>query len=73
MEVSELVSVLGVGDNTEPVPQVVLFQVLFGQILQVPLAERHSGGEDNLILFTAESNVLAKVAGLSSNLEEFNS
>merc|ERR1712179_813791 len=44
-------------------------QVLFGQILQVPLAERYSGCEDYLILFTAKSDILAKVSGLSGNLD----
>ena len=36
LEVTELVGVLGGGDHTQPVPQVVLLQVLLGQILKIP-------------------------------------
>lgn len=39
LEVPELVGVLGVGNDAEPVPEVVLLQVLLGQVLEVPLAE----------------------------------
>ena len=36
LEVTELVGVLGGGDHTQPVPQVVLLQVLLGQVLEIP-------------------------------------
>lgn len=36
LEVTELVGVLGGGDHTQPVPQVVFLQVLLGQVLQIP-------------------------------------
>lgn len=36
LEVAELVALLGVGDDAQPVTKIVLLQVLFGQILQVP-------------------------------------
>ena len=39
LEVSQLVAVLGVGNHTQPVPQVVFLQVLLGQILKVTFAE----------------------------------
>ena len=39
LEVSELIGVLRGSDYAEPVPQVVLLQVLLGQILEVTFAE----------------------------------
>ena len=36
LEVAQLVALLGVRHHAQPVPQVVLLQVLLGQVLQVP-------------------------------------
>ena len=69
LEVSELIRVLGGGNDTEPVPQIVLLQVFLGQILQIPLAEGNSGSENDLVLFTAKSHILAKVAGFARDLK----
>ena len=69
LEVSELVAVLGVGYNTEPVPEVVLLQVLLGEVLQVSLGEGDVGGESNLGLLPLHGELLAEVAGLSSDLD----
>merc|ERR1719323_2008280 len=63
LEVSELIAVLGVGNNTEPVSQVVL--------LQVSLGEGDVRGEGNLGLLPFHGKLLSKVAGLSTNLDTF--
>lgn len=41
LEVAEFVALLGVRHNPQPVPEVILLQVLLGQILQVP--KRNTG------------------------------
>ena len=69
LEVAELIRVLGGGNNAQPVSQVVLLQVLLGEILQVTLAEGHSRGKDNLVLVTTQGHVFTKVSGLASNLK----
>ena len=69
LEVSELIAVLGVGHNTEPVPEVVLLQVLLGEVLQVSLGEGDVGGEGDLSLLPLHGELLAEVAGLASNLD----
>merc|ERR1719317_891820 len=56
LEVSELVAVLGAGHNAEPIPQVVL-----GQVLQVPLGEGGGGGQVDLVLLSDQSHLLAEV------------
>ncbi len=35
LEVAQLVALLGVGHDAQPVPEVVLLQVLLGEILQI--------------------------------------
>ena len=57
------------GDHTEPIPQVVLLQVLLGQVLEVPLGEGHVGGEVDLGLGTLQGQVVTEVAGLASDLK----
>ena len=69
LEVSELIAVLGVGHNTEPVPEVVLLQVLLGEVLEISLGEGDIGGEGNLGLLPLHGELLAEVAGLSSDLD----
>ena len=44
LEVSELIGVLRGSNHTKPVPQVILLQVLLGQILKVTFAEWGSRG-----------------------------
>jgi uncharacterized integral membrane protein len=39
LEVTQLVTLFAVGDNTQPVSEVVLLQIFFGEIFQIP-AER---------------------------------
>ncbi|GMS97786.1 hypothetical protein PENTCL1PPCAC_19961, partial [Pristionchus entomophagus] len=70
VEVSELVSVLGGGDHTEPVTEGVALEVLLGEVLEVSLGEGNLGGEnyaglDDLNLDAADS----ELAGLASDLD----
>merc|ERR1719264_2160533 len=69
LEVAELVGVLGGGDDAQPVPQVVLFEVLLGEVLEVPLGEGNRGGEHDLVLLLGEGDVLAKVLRLAGHLD----
>ena len=69
LEVSELVAVLGAGHHTKPVPQVVLLQILLGEVLQVSLGEGDVGGEGQLGLLSLHAELLAKVGSLASNLD----
>merc|ERR1719175_354599 len=69
LEVSQLVAVLGVGNHTQPVPQVVLLQVLFGEVLKVALGEGGGGGDGNLVLLPDEGDLLAEVIGFATNLD----
>lgn len=36
LEVAQLIALLGVGHNPQPVPEVVLLQIFLGKILQIP-------------------------------------
>merc|ERR1719384_94458 len=69
LEVSELVAVLGGSNNAEPIPQVVLLQVLLGQVLQVPLGEGGGGSQADLVLLPDQGDLLAEVVGLASDLD----
>merc|ERR1719325_437514 len=69
LEVSQLVAVLGVGNHTQPVPQVVLLQVLLGEVLQVALGEGGGGGDGNLVLLPDKSDLLAEVVGFATNFD----
>merc|ERR1712177_93489 len=69
LEVSQLVAVLGVGNHTQPVPQVVFLQVLLGEVLQVALGEGGGGGDGNLVLLPDEGDLLAEVIGFATNLD----
>lgn len=42
LEVAQLVALLGVSHHPQPVPEVVLLQILLGEILQVPENKRGS-------------------------------
>lgn len=43
LEVAQLVALLGVGHDPQPVPEVVLLQILLGKILQVPERNEEEG------------------------------
>merc|ERR1712110_953957 len=69
LEVAELVGVLGGGDDAQPVPQVVLLEVLLGEVLEVPLGKGHRRGQHDLVLLLGEGHVLAKVLRLARDLD----
>merc|ERR1719431_1647852 len=69
LEVSQLVAVLGAGNHTQPVPQVVLLQILLSEVLQVSLGEGDVRGEGQLGLLSLHVELLAEVGGLASNID----
>lgn len=68
-EVSQLVRVLLVGHNTDPITQTVLLQVLLGQVLEVGLGEVHIGADVQLHLRSLKGDIVAQVVYLSVNLK----
>ena len=50
LEVTQLVTLFAVGDNTQPVSEVVLLQIFFGEIFQIPFGERHLRSDSDLAL-----------------------
>jgi len=56
----ECVAVLGGGNDTDPVPESVLLQELFGEVLEVSLGQRDARGHGKLV-----------VGGIPSNLHIF--
>ena len=73
MVVLELVRVLGLGNNTQVVTQLLLLEVSLGEVLQLTLGETKVLGTSNSDLgaVTGDNNsALGEVAGLSiSNLD----
>lgn len=53
LEVAQFVAFLGVRHDPQPVSEVVLLQVLLGQILQVP-ARTQNGNEEMMVIETTE-------------------
>lgn len=43
LEVAQLVALLGVSHNPQPVPEVVLLEVLLGEVLQIPERDEADG------------------------------
>lgn len=50
VEELDLVTLLGGGDDTEPVTELLLAQVLLGKVLEVALGEGNVGVDPNLAL-----------------------
>jgi len=71
VEVPQLVHIpVLVGCNhSEPVPHIVLLQVLLGQVLQVPLGEGALGGDADLVLLTSDGDGGAEHARFAVNLD----
>lgn len=70
-EVTQLVEVLVVGDDADPIAKAVLLQVLLGQVLQVTLGEVHVGVDVDLHLLALDGDVVSQVSGLAVDLEAF--
>lgn len=68
-EVSQLVRVLLVGHNTDPITQTVLLQVLLGQVLEVGLGEVHIGANVQLHLGSLKGDIVAQVVYFAVNLK----
>ena len=69
LEVSQLVGVLGRCHHPQPISQVVLLEVLLGEVLEVPLREGNVGGEADLGLDSLHHQLFAEVVGLATNLK----
>lgn len=72
VKVTELVAVLGISNDVEPVTEFVGLQVLLGQVLKVALAVAVAGGSDNNLVtsgVTGNGDGRSKLTGLSVNLE----
>merc|ERR1711899_5571 len=69
LEVSQLVAEISDGIHTKPVPQVVLLQVLLGEVLKVALGEGGGGGDGDLVLLPDKGDFLAEVVGFATNLD----
>ena len=69
VEVSEFVVVLAGGDNSQVLLQVLLLEVLLGQVLQVSLAEGDAGLNDDIVGVLGHGHGGAEVAGLTVNLD----
>jgi hypothetical protein len=69
IEVTELVAVLLVGNYAEEITQLLLLQVLLGQILEITLGHGNMSLNDNLGLsFLGDSDSGTEVSGLVVNL-----
>ena len=69
LEVSQLIGVFLVCDHPEPVSEVVLLQILLGEVLEISLGEGDVGGEYQLGLLPVKNDLLAEVLGLAGNLD----
>jgi hypothetical protein len=69
LEVAELVGVLRRGDDVKEITELLLLQVLLGEVLEVSLRERKLGGDADLGLVAGDGNLLTEVAGLAVDLD----
>jgi len=69
LEVSELIRVLRRGDDSQPVPQVVLLQVLLRQVLEVTFAELDLGTDDDLRLVPLDRDGGAQIVRLAIDFD----
>ena len=68
VEVPELVGVLLGSNDTEPITEGVLLQILLGQILQIPLGERRLGRDGDLSLLPGDADLVPQNTGLPVDL-----
>jgi len=69
LEETELVGVLAVGEHAEELTEVLLLEVLLGEVLKVALGESDLGLNDEGVLVLGDGDGLAEVAGLALNLD----
>jgi hypothetical protein len=66
----ERIVVFGGSNDTNPVPQAVLLQELFGEILEVSLGEGDVGGNGDFVVTIADNlDIFAKLADLALDLD----
>lgn len=70
-EVAELVQVLVIGNDADPIAERMLLQVFLGEILQISLGEVDVGVDVDLHLLALQGDVVAQVSGLAVDLEAF--
>ena len=68
LEVAQLVSILRAGNHPQPIHQIVLLQVLLGQILQIPLGVRDICTEGEFVPLSVNAHIVTKVVGLAMHL-----
>lgn len=68
LEISELVSALGGGNNVQEISQLLLLQILLGQILQVSLGEGSLGVDNDLGLLSGDGHLAGQLASLAVHL-----
>lgn len=69
VEIAQLIGGLAACNHMEPVTQLLLLQVLFGEVLKVALGESSVSAHENLALVAANGDELAKVAHLAVHLD----
>jgi len=69
VEVTELVHALGRGNNVNVVTELLLLQVLLGEVLEVTLGERKLSSDEDLGLLTGEGDLVAELASLAVDLD----
>jgi hypothetical protein len=69
IEILQLVSVLSCGDNTQEITELLLSQILLGQIFQVSLGEWKLSSDIQLSFVAIDNNFVAKVASFAVDLD----
>jgi len=68
LEVSKGIGVLRNGDDSQEFLQVLLLEVLFGQVLKVSLGEGDLGLDNEVVLVGRDGNSGSEVSGFVFNL-----
>lgn len=69
LEVAQRVSIVRSRDDTQKVLELVLLQVLLGEVLEVTLGEWDLRGQDELGTLTLDRDVVTQLTGLAIDLD----
>merc|ERR1711981_598670 len=69
LEVSELICISGTCNNTKPITQVILLQVLLSKVLKISLRKGDRRGQDDLVFLAPKGYFFTKVTGLALDLD----
>ena len=69
VEEADLVLVLGGGNNTEELTDLLLLEVLLGEVLEVSLGEVDHGGDNDGVLVLGDGDLVSEVSSLSLDLD----